>query len=239
MAANDTEDRRTRQKVFQSVLDEGPITASSLAKALELTPAAIRRHLDALESEGLLEVRELAGKQAGRGRPARHYVVTTAGHDSVSHSYDELAVNILRFMEDKHGRSAVEGFTEDLVNRLRERLGPELEKRGGTTVASRSRALAAALTREGYAASATPVAAGTPLEAMQLCQGHCPIQAVATEYPEICEAELAMFSDYLGVDVRRLSSLAQGDHVCTTHIPTSELTRPLIHSNDRPQGGSR
>src|SRR5699024_10717587 len=68
---------------------------------------------------------------------------------------------------------------------------------------------------------------------------HCPIQAVAAEFPEICEAELAMFSDYLGVDVRRLSSLAQGDHVCTTHIPTSELTRPLIHSNDRPQGGSR
>jgi predicted ArsR family transcriptional regulator len=239
MAANDTEDRRTRQKVFQSVLDEGPITASSLAKALDLTPAAIRRHLDALESEDLIEVRELAGKQAGRGRPARHYVVTTAGHDSVSHSYDELAVNILRFMEEKHGRSAVEEFTEDLVARLRDRLGPELDKRGGTTVASRSRALAAALTREGYAASATPVAAGTPLEAMQLCQGHCPIQAVATEYPEICEAELAMFSDYLGVDVRRLSSLAQGDHVCTTHIPTSELTRPLIHSNDRPQGGSR
>ena len=57
MAANDTEDRRTRQKVFQSVLDDGPITASSLAKALDLTPAAIRRHLDALESEGLIEVR--------------------------------------------------------------------------------------------------------------------------------------------------------------------------------------
>ena len=88
-------------------------------------------------------------------------------------------------------------------------------------------------------ATATPVAAGTPLEAMQLCQGHCPIQSVAAEFPEICEAELAMFSEYLGVDVRRLSSLAHGDHVCTTHIPTSELTRPPIHANDRPQGGSR
>lgn len=239
MAAHDTEDRRTRQKVFSSVLDEGPITASSLAKALDLTPAAIRRHLDALESEDLIEVREFAGKQSGRGRPARHYVVTSRGHGSVSHSYDELAVNILKFMQDRDGGEAVEEYTEDFVARLRDRLGGELDRRGGTTVASRSRALAAALTREGYAASATPVAAGTPLEAMQLCQGHCPIQAVASEFPEICEAELEMFSDYLGVDVRRLSSLAHGDHVCTTHIPTSELTRPLIHSNDRPQGGSR
>lgn len=239
MAANDTEDRRTREKVFRSVLDEGPITASALAKGLDLTPAAIRRHMDALESEGLIEVRELAGKQAGRGRPARHYVVTSRGHGSVTHSYDQLAVDILRFMKDRVGPEAVEEFTEDLVAKLRDSLGGELDRRGGTTVASRSRGLAAALTKEGYAASATPVAAGTPLEAMQLCQGHCPIQAVASEFPEICEAELAMFSDYLGVDVRRLSSLAHGDHVCTTHIPTSELTRPLIHSNDRPQGGSR
>ncbi len=239
MATNDTEDSRTRQKVFRSVLDDGPITASALAKGLDLTPAAIRRHLDALESEGLIEVRELAGKQAGRGRPARHYVVTSRGHGELSHSYDRLAVDILRFMQRKVGADAIDDFSEDLVAKLRDRLGPELDRRGGTTVASRSRALAAALTREGYAASATPVAAGTPLEAMQLCQGHCPIQAVAAEFPEICEAELAMFSEYLGVDVRRLSSLAHGDHVCTTHIPTSELTRPLIHSNDRPQGGSR
>lgn len=239
MAVNESEENRTRQKVFRSVLDEGPITASALAKGLGLTPAAIRRHLDALEGEDLIEVRELAGKQAGRGRPARHYVVTSRGHGSVTHSYDQLAVDILRFMRDRVGADAVEDFTEDLVAKLRDRLGGELDRRGGTTVASRSRALASALTKEGYAASATPVAAGTPLEAMQLCQGHCPIQAVATEFPEICEAELSMFSDYLGVDVRRLSSLAHGDHVCTTHIPTSELTRPLIHSNDRPQGGSR
>lgn len=239
MATNDTEDSRTRQKVFRSVLDDGPITASALAKGLDLTPAAIRRHLDALESEDLVEVRELAGKQAGRGRPARHYVVTPRGHGELSRSYDRLALDILRFMQRKVGADAIDDFSEDLVAKLRDRLGPELDRRGGTTVASRSRALAAALTREGYAASATPVAAGTPLEAMQLCQGHCPIQAVAAEFPEICEAELAMFSEYLGVDVRRLSSLAHGDHVCTTHIPTSELTRPLIHSNDRPQGGSR
>lgn len=239
MATRDTDESRTREKVFRSVLDDGPITASELAKVLDLTPAAIRRHLDALETDGLIEVRDLAGKQSGRGRPARHYVVTSQGHGSVSHSYDQLAVEILTFMKDRVGDDAVEAFTDDLIGRLHDRLTPELERRGGTTVASRSRALAAALTREGYAASATPVAAGTPLEAMQLCQGHCPIQSVAEKFPEICEAELAMFSDYLGVDVRRLSSLAQGDHVCTTHIPTSELTRPLIHSNDRPQGGLR
>ncbi|RAE29050.1 transcriptional regulator, partial [Burkholderia multivorans] len=41
MSANDGDDGRTRQKVFRSVLDDGPITASALATGLELTPAAI------------------------------------------------------------------------------------------------------------------------------------------------------------------------------------------------------
>ncbi|RAE55960.1 transcriptional regulator, partial [Burkholderia multivorans] len=35
MSANDADDSRTRQKVFRSVLDDGPITASALAKGLE------------------------------------------------------------------------------------------------------------------------------------------------------------------------------------------------------------
>ncbi len=59
---------------------------------------------------------------------------------------------------------------------------------------------------------------------MQLCQGHCPVQHAAERFPELCEAETAVFSRLLGVDVRRLATLAQGDHVCTTHIPLT--TRP-------------
>src|SRR5699024_6456517 len=114
-------------------------------------------------------------------------------------------------------------------------------EQGQGTVAERSRRLAKALDRGGFAASASPVAAGTPLESMQLCQGHCPIRHVAEHFPEICEAELEVSAAYLGVDVRRLSTLAGGAHVCTTHIPTAALTRPLIgeQSTDPRQGGSR
>ncbi|RAD55185.1 transcriptional regulator, partial [Burkholderia multivorans] len=109
--------------------------ASALAKGLELTPAAIRRHLDALEAEGLIEVRGFAGKQAGRVRPARHYVVTSRGHDELSRSYDELAVNILRFFQGRMGADAVGAFSDDFVAKLRERLGGELETGGGRSVA--------------------------------------------------------------------------------------------------------
>ena len=85
-------------------------------------------------------------------------------------------------------------------------------------------ALAAALAADGYAASARPVPAG---RAVQLCQGHCPVQDVAAQFPELCEAETQMFARVLGVHVQRLSTLASGGHVCTTHVPVGLVAAGL------------
>lgn len=56
---------------------------------------------------------------------------------------------------------------------------------------------------------------------MQLCQGHCPVGQVAGRFPELCEAETDAFSRLLGIHVQRLATLAHGDHVCTTYVPTT------------------
>ncbi|WP_061942914.1 helix-turn-helix transcriptional regulator [Brevibacterium ravenspurgense] len=229
---------RTRARVLQAVLDHGPITAASIARQLDLTAAAIRRHLDALTDEGAIEVRDLAGAKTGRGRPARHYVVSSAGHSRISDSYDELTVEALEFLEDKLGTEAIDEFARQRISELMERVEERVGRRSAT-VAGRSRDLAAALNDEGYAASAIPVAVGTPLEAMQLCQGHCPIHKAAARYPQFCEAELDAFSEFLGVDIRRLSTLAAGGHLCNTHVPTSDVNRPLIDAPDQNQGGAR
>ena len=74
--------------------------------------------------------------------------------------------------------------------------------------------LAAALTAEGYAATVHPVATGT-----QLCQHHCPVQAVAQQFPQLCDAETAALSQLLDTHVQRLATIAHGDGVCTTHVP--------------------
>ncbi len=80
---------------------------------------------------------------------------------------------------------------------------------------ARAEALAAALTAEGYAANATTIASGG-----QLCQHHCPVAHVAAEFPQLCEAETAVISRLVGTHVQRLATIAHGDGVCTTHIPT-------------------
>ena len=115
----------------------------------------------------------------GRGRPARRYVVTSRGQAALSHRYSELASQALRFLAETAGPQAVQGFAEQRVRDLEERHAAAVAA-AGDDVAARVRVLADGLTADGYAASARPVPGGM---AMQLCQGHCPVQDVAHEFP--------------------------------------------------------
>jgi predicted ArsR family transcriptional regulator len=213
---------RTRDRVLQAISERGPITAGVLADQLGLTAAAVRRHLDNLVELGLITGREAAAGNRGRGRPARAYVVSDAGHQSLESDYDHLATEALRFLADAAGEEAVTRFAQQRVAELEERYAAELAEAGPDREA-RTAALVQALTRDGFAASARPVGVpGTagPLTGIQLCQGHCPVQHVAREFPQFCDAETDAFSRLLGVHVQRLATLAHGDHVCTTFVPT-------------------
>ena len=64
-----------------------------------------------------------------------------------------------------------------------------------------------------------PVPGKRPIEGAQVCQHHCPVQHVAEEFPQLCEAETQVFAELLGTHVQRLATIAHGDGVCTTFIP--------------------
>jgi hypothetical protein len=57
---------------------------------------------------------------------------------------------------------------------------------------------------------------------------------VATQFPQLCEAETEAFSELLGVHVQRLATLAHGEHVCTTHIPLLQINSPPGRSSGAP-----
>jgi predicted ArsR family transcriptional regulator len=220
------EDARTRTRVRATVAEFGPVPAARIADLLGLTVAAVRRHLDAMVAEGVLEVREPRPEQRrGRGRPAKEYVVGSAGHDALPAGYDDLALSALAYLAEVQGPAAVEDFAERRFAALEQSLagsqGP---------LAERVQALVAALAAQGYSASARPAGGGTAPEGLQLCQGHCPVQRVAEAFPQLCEAERRTFERVLGTRVQRLATLAQGDHVCTSFVP---LDPPAPHHPDQ------
>jgi len=206
----------TRGQVARLILELGPSTAATLGSRLGLTPAAIRRHLDNLIAEGLVETRTArAYGNRGRGRPAKVYVITDAGRSAFEHAYDDLATSALRFLAETAGPEAITEFARRQLADLEHRYapvvaGPMVE---GTELGARVQALAEALSADGYAASAGPALSGE-----QLCQHHCPVAHVAAEFPQLCEAETEAFGRLLGTPVQRLATIAHGDGICTTHV---------------------
>jgi predicted ArsR family transcriptional regulator len=202
------------------LLEHGPVTAARVADSLGLSPAAVRRHLDALLTDRQVTYRSAPRRgRRGRGRPAKLFLLTEAGRARFEHTYDDLAVAALRFLAEREGEQAIRSFAErrvtDLVARHRAKVTAAPDP------VARAQVLAVALSSEGYAASTDQVGAGA-----QLCQHHCPVSHVAAEFPQLCEAETAAFAELLGVHVQRLATIARGDAVCTTHVPSSPGIRP-------------
>src|SRR5690606_32471457 len=158
-----------------------------------------------------------------RGRPARRYVLTDLGQEQMGTAYDGVATAALHFLAERVGEEAVDEFARSQIAALESRLAQAMAD-AGDDLESRTAALAEALSAEGFVASTRPVAQGTGLAGIQLCQGHCPMRHVASEFRQFCDAETEAISRLLGVHVQRLATLAGGEHVCTTFIPTGSLT---------------
>ena len=221
-------DATTRQQVLDLIVEKGPVTASSIAKVLGLTTAAVRRHITLLlDSKEIAEHEPGAPSKRGRGRPARHYVATERAHVHLADGYSDLASKALGYLGQLGGEEAVESFAAARSREIERRYAP-IVRDAGTDPRVRAQALADALTQDGYAATVRDIGGGTL--AVQLCQGNCPVRDVAGEFHELCDAETQAISRLVGVPVQRLSTLAGGGHVCTTHIPVG---MPVIRPGAR------
>ena len=200
----------TRNAVARSILENGPSTAVLIGERLSLTPAGVRRHLDLLIEDGILEARDPhIALTRGRGRPSKVFVMTDKGREKFEHSYDDLAVAALKFISAREGAHLVTEFAKSRADEIERKAVPLLAK-----AKNKSAALAEFLTEEGYASTIHSRGLGE-----EICQHHCPIAHVASEFPQLCETETELFSKLLGTHVQRLATIAHGDGVCTTFIP--------------------
>ncbi len=218
-------ERGTRARIARLILEHGPASAAGLSGRLGLTPAAVRRHLDNLLADGMIEAKEArCYGSRGRGRPARLFAITDAGRSAFEHAYDDLATSALRFLAERAGPGAVAEFARRQIADLESRYRPVVD---AAPAALRVQALAEALSADGYAASASTAPAVVKgdgeVGGEELCQHHCPVAHVAAEFPQLCEAETEAFGRLLGTPVQRLATISRGDGICTTHVTAPSL----------------
>ena len=217
-------------EVARLLLEHGPATAAALAERLGLTPAAVRRHLDALVADGLAERPRAAPagapSAAAAGRPGCSRSPTPAGAPS-THAYDDLAASALRFLAETGGGQAVAEFARRRVAELEAAAtAPVVD---AAAAGQRVEALAEALSADGYAASA-PTAPARPR-----ASSSASTTARSRTWPpssRSCARPRPRRSPrLLGTHVQRLATIAHGDGVCTTHVPTRPVRPAAIRTH--------
>lgn len=208
----------SRERIVEHLRRVEDASVAELAELLDISEVAIRRHLGVLEDEGLVDAHTV---NQGRGRPAARYALTADASRLFPSAYDQLAQDVLEFLDDTHGRDGVRAF-------LRWRLERQVSALGDAVTAEeledRLAQLADALSAAGFAASVSPDGTG-----FTLTQDHCAIADVAKDHPELCAYEAATFAKVLGTDVRlsRRETLAEGSGACVCCV-TPRTAHPAI-----------
>jgi predicted ArsR family transcriptional regulator len=205
--------------VLELLKRNGQQTVAQLHRILDVSCVAIRRHLEALESEGLVEQ---TARALGRGRPAHLYALTEAGHELFPRNYQQLASQLLEAVLAELGPTAV----ERLFAHRRRALARQYARRTlGRGLPELARELAAIQDENGYMARCERAD-----EDRYLVREHnCAISGVAAAHPSACRHELDLFRQLAGpgVDVERVSHIQSGDREC------AYVLRPTGADGDR------
>lgn len=223
-AAAATHDGQTRSAVVRLLLESGSITAGQIGERLGLSAAGVRRHLDALIDMGEAEsVPAAPWQQAGRGRPAKRYRLTSTGRAKLDHSYDDLASAAMRQLREIGGEEAVRSFARQRIDAILSDVEAPASS-ADDDIEAAAEQVADALSKAGYVATTARVEG--PIHGVQICQHHCPVSHVAEEFPELCETEQQAMAEVLGTHVQRLATIVNGDFACTTHVPLTPTEKP-------------
>ena len=90
------------------LLRREPRSVGELAAVMGMSEVAVRRHLSVLERDGLVTAETI--RRLGPGRPCAQYHLTDRGRRLFPDQSAQFACELLEFLEEEHGRSAVLRF---------------------------------------------------------------------------------------------------------------------------------
>ncbi|WP_017715067.1 helix-turn-helix transcriptional regulator [Kamptonema formosum] len=208
------ERQKAKNQILHLLKTHGSQSAAALAKELQLSPMAVRQHLQALQAEKWVAYKE---QRRTKGRPIKLWQLTEAARHFFPDSHADLIADLLRSVETVFGAAGLEKLlcerTRRQVQNYQSGLAPAA---GGGGWQNAVAALAQFRTQEGYMAEVMAQPDGSLL----LVENHCPVQAAARTCQLLCRCELEVFKTVLGtaVTVERVEHIMQGDRRCAYRV---------------------
>ncbi len=191
----------TREHVLEFLVQRREARVEELARELAISPVAVRRHLDNLRADGLVDVRSV--KQA-TGRPYYAYHPTERALGSLPAGYADLLERVLRSVEDR------EDVTSAVASRMAESVAARhVGEVGHAVQGERIVQVTESLRQEG-------ILDGWHAEhdGYHLVNGSCPYLKAAEVSKLPCESDRKAIELLLGTDVVQLNRIVDGSPVC-------------------------
>jgi DeoR family transcriptional regulator, suf operon transcriptional repressor len=200
--------RGVRADLLVALKKAQPLTAHELGTRFGLTANALRRHLKALQEDGLVRFQR---EVRGVGAPVYTFSLTAAGEALFPRGYVSVLARALDAIREQGGDGAVHEVLESEWRELADEAGPVLE---GLPLAERVPLVAELLTSKGYMAEALEVSAPGGPAVLTLRIHNCAIREIAERFPEACSAEAKFVERLLGVPLVRGAHRLQGCGRC-------------------------
>lgn len=194
----------TRERILELVVQRREMRVEDLAEELGITSAAVRRHLDNLRADGMVDVRAV---RQPTGRPYYAYHATEQAIAPVPAAYAGLLERMLRSLGERDDvvNSVMTSVAEALASRHRDDFAGT--KTAGTE--ERVAQVTASLRQDGILESWSAETDG-----FHLVNHQCPYHKAAEISKLPCESDRQAIELLLGLDVEQLNRIVDGSPIC-------------------------
>ena len=208
--------QETRRQILEILRERHEATVDDIVADLEIlrgsiTSVTVRHHLSKLQNDGLVDAAQMRHR-ASPGRPQHVYTLTAPGKSRFPNNYPELAGNLLKQIKAKLPEKQVNVIIQGVADSMAVDADIPHEK----SLKERLIKVVEYLNTHGYEANWE-----RHDEGFVLVTHNCPYHEVAHQDEDntLCQMDIRLISQMLGVVPRMLSRVSDGDSECTYLIP--------------------
>jgi predicted ArsR family transcriptional regulator len=195
----------TKDEILHLLKKYKKLAVTELESFLGITGMAVRRHLNQLETESLIQTETI---RKNMGRPVQLYSLTNVGEEWFPKNYSAMTVDFLKDIEELSGREMVDALFKKREARLEEKYKARTESK---SLKERIAELADIQNENGYMVEWNENSEGE----FEFIEYNCPIFKVATNYNKACSCEHSLFQKVLQTDkVEQVCCMAKGGDFC-------------------------
>jgi predicted ArsR family transcriptional regulator len=210
--------QQTRRYILDILKTLGDATVDDIVAELQrrcgkkITAVTVRHHITCLQKENLVATPQLKHRSSP-GRPQHVYTLTESALAQFPNNYQQLALSLLTKMQQTLPPQGVNVILEGVAKDMAQEAGileAPLEQRLDMAVEY--------LNARGYNAYWEAEAVSKDFV---LYTNNCPYHQVAHEERALCDMDMHLVANLLGVVPRRKMHIMAGESACAYEIPSS------------------